>query len=83
MNCCGNKVELKVKMDMDPCRIALKKDRHSMIQPMVKVGNEWKLGGSTRGYEADWEKRRPDSDPHAVIALSRSPRTISETIPKH
>ncbi len=27
-----------------------------MIQPMVKVGNEWKLGGSTRGYEADWEK---------------------------
>lgn len=45
-----DKVELKVNLDIDPGT----KPFH--IQPMVKVGNEWKLGGSTREYSPSWEQ---------------------------
>jgi hypothetical protein len=49
------KVELKVKMDADPHQ-----DRPNttefMIQTMVKIGSEWKLGGSTREYHPNWDK---------------------------
>ena len=50
-----DRVELKVKMDMAPLPDGPQEQPPFMIQPMVKVGNEWKLGGSTRGYNADWE----------------------------
>jgi hypothetical protein len=26
-----------------------------MIQMMLKIDPEWKLGGSTKGYHPDWE----------------------------
>jgi hypothetical protein len=31
----------------------------SMIQRKAKVGDEWQLAGSNRGYESDREKVRP------------------------
>jgi hypothetical protein len=52
------RVELKVKHDYDPA-IAQLSNAHLpqyKLQPMVKVGNEWKLGGSTRDYSAGWDE---------------------------
>jgi hypothetical protein len=53
-----NWAELKVKMNADPIPNSKQEMPAFMIQPMVKVGNEWKLGGSTRGYrDGDkWEQ---------------------------
>ena len=50
-----DKVELKVKMDADPLPDSKADMPPFLIQPMVKVGNEWKLGGSTRGYQPEWD----------------------------
>src|SRR5208283_2823556 len=50
-----DKVELKVKMDADPAPNGQPSTPPVVIQPMVKVGDEWKLGGSTRGYEPAWD----------------------------
>jgi RNA polymerase sigma factor (sigma-70 family) len=50
-----DKVELKVKHDSDPIPGRPSELSPFRIQPMVKVGNEWKLGGSTRGYTAAWD----------------------------
>jgi hypothetical protein len=52
----GDKVELKLKLD-----VALPSNSHGdvppfFIQPMTRFGNEWKLGGSTRGYETNWDQ---------------------------
>ena len=51
----GDKVELKVKMDADPIPGQTRQQPPFLIQPMVKVENEWKLGGSTRDYRNGWE----------------------------
>ncbi len=51
----NDKVELKVKMDSEP----IPGQQHDlppfMIQPMVKVGDTWRIGGSTRGHEETWD----------------------------
>ncbi len=49
------KVELKVKIDADPLPNSPVQPEF-MIQTMTKIGAEWKLGGSTKGYNPDWEK---------------------------
>jgi RNA polymerase sigma factor (sigma-70 family) len=43
-----DKVELKVKED-DGATSQL------VVQPLVKIGDEWKFGGSTREYQDNWE----------------------------
>jgi hypothetical protein len=50
-----DRVELKLKMDADPLPDSKADMPPFFIQPMVKVGNEWKLGGSTRGYQPEWD----------------------------
>jgi hypothetical protein len=53
-----DKVELKVKSDYDPTvmkNLTSDLPPEYMVQPMVRVGNEWKIGGSTRGYRDGWE----------------------------
>ena len=55
-NVSDDRVELKVKYDTDPIPNAPKESSEFMIQPMVKVGNEWNLGGSTRSYNPQWEQ---------------------------
>lgn len=50
-----DRVELKFKMDADPVPGQANQQPSFLIQPMVKVGNEWKLGGSTRSYSDNWE----------------------------
>ncbi len=50
-----DRVELKVKMDADPLPNQEREMRPFMIQPMVKVGDEWKLGGSTQDHQATWD----------------------------
>ena len=54
-----DKVELKVKHAYD--LEAMKKlttdiTPEFIIQPMINVSGEWKLGGSTRGYKSSWEE---------------------------
>ncbi len=51
-----NNVELKMKMDVDPFPGQRQQMPPFMIQPMVKVGDAWKLGGSTRGHQESWDK---------------------------
>jgi hypothetical protein len=51
----GDRVELKVKLDADPLPNSQVNPPTFMAQPMVKVGNEWKLGGSTRPCQPDWD----------------------------
>jgi hypothetical protein len=51
-----DRVELKIKQDYDPAMNQLGKMLGALIQPMVRVGTEWKLGGSTREYQQAWEK---------------------------
>ena len=48
-------VELKVKVDADPAPDAGVEVPRLLIQPMVKVGNEWKLGNAERAYEQGWD----------------------------
>jgi hypothetical protein len=50
-----DKVELKIKMDADPIPGQQHQMPPFMIQPMVKVGDVWKISGSTRGHDATWE----------------------------
>ena len=53
-----DKVELKVKDDYDPemmKQLTPHLPPEFMVQPMVKVGDEWKLGGSTRGHTDIWD----------------------------
>jgi hypothetical protein len=54
-----DKVELKVRDDYNPeimKKLAANPPPEYMVQPMVKIGDEWKLGGSTREWTASWEK---------------------------
>jgi hypothetical protein len=51
----GDQVELKVKLDADPLPNGQEELPPVMIQPMVKAGNQWKVGGSTRGYQPEWD----------------------------
>lgn len=51
-----DKVELKIRMDTDPKPDQQRQLPPFMIQPMVKVGELWKLGGSTREHQDTWEK---------------------------
>jgi len=51
-----DQVELKVKMDADPIPGQQRDMPPFMIQPLVKVGDAWKIGGSTRGHQEAWEK---------------------------
>jgi hypothetical protein len=51
-----DKVELKVKMDVDPIPNQKRQMPPFMIQPMVRVGDVWKLGGSTRGHQETWDQ---------------------------
>jgi RNA polymerase sigma factor (sigma-70 family) len=51
-----DKVELKVKYDSDEnMKKAAPKLADYSIQRMVKFGDQWKLGGSTRNYSEDWD----------------------------
>jgi len=51
----GDQVELKVKMDADPLPNGQWDLPSFMIQPMVKVGDEWKVSGSTRNWQPSWD----------------------------
>lgn len=51
-----DKVELKVRLDADPVPGQQHDMPPFMIQPMVKIGDAWKIGGSTRGHEESWEE---------------------------
>lgn len=50
-----NRVELKVKADSAPLPNSPAMPEF-VIQTMVKIGNEWKLGGSTREHRDEWER---------------------------
>jgi len=49
-----DRVELKVKQVYDPTP-NLPTPPEFTIQPMARVGSEWKISGSTREYRSDWE----------------------------
>jgi RNA polymerase sigma factor (sigma-70 family) len=53
-----DRVEFKVKMDADfPTAGGAPQEKPDyVIQPMAKIGNEWKLGGSTHQWNEAWEK---------------------------
>jgi RNA polymerase sigma factor (sigma-70 family) len=51
-----DRVELKVNLDYDPIPGEASHQPPVLIQPMVKIGNEWKLGGSTTGHQETWEQ---------------------------
>jgi RNA polymerase sigma factor (sigma-70 family) len=51
-----DRVELKIKQDMDPLPNSQTQMPPFMVQPMVKIGDAWRLGGSTRGWTESWEK---------------------------
>lgn len=48
-----DRVELRVKIDIDPA-LAGGRGPVFIIQPAVRVGNDWKLG-SARGYDDKWD----------------------------
>jgi RNA polymerase sigma factor (sigma-70 family) len=51
-----NEVEMKLRVDTQPIP-GIPLDAIPMtILPMVKVGNEWKVGTSTRDYDPSWEQ---------------------------
>jgi len=52
------KVELKIKQEYDPAiaQVAGRELPEYSVQPMVKIGNEWKFGGSTREYSKTWDE---------------------------
>ena len=52
-------VELKVAIDAASAEPDKPSSRELMIQKLVKVGEEWKLGGSTHSYSPDWESTGP------------------------
>jgi hypothetical protein len=57
-----DKAELKIKLDITSPAKKGKPAPGFRIQPMVKVGDDWKLGGSTRGYTPDWDEgSQPES----------------------
>ena len=64
-----DRVELKVKMDADPA--PGRPDSappEFVLQPMVRENNEWKLGGSTMGYDASqWRKWDGDGRVQAIV----------------
>jgi RNA polymerase sigma factor (sigma-70 family) len=51
------RVELKVKQDYDEeMKKQLSPDHPDFfVQPMVKVADQWKIGGSTRAYTPNWD----------------------------
>ena len=51
-------VELKIKDDFDAemmRKLNVGIPPEYMVQPMIKIGNDWKLGGSTHGYHDGWD----------------------------
>jgi hypothetical protein len=55
-----DEVELKIKMDADPIPglprpPSSRPTSEFKIQPMIKVGYEWKITGSTRQHEEKWD----------------------------
>jgi len=51
-----NKVELKVRQEFELSEeMPGVKGPLVMVQPMIKVGDEWKIGGSTRSWSAKWD----------------------------
>jgi hypothetical protein len=50
-----DRVELKVNIDADPIPNSTDQPPTLYIQPMVKVGNEWRLGGSTHPFQENWD----------------------------
>ena len=49
------RVELKVKLDSDPYQNK-PTGPGIAIQPMLKVGDEWKLGGNTHQHSVKWDQ---------------------------
>ena len=49
-------VELKFKMDTDPIPGQQADQPPIFVQPMVKVGDAWKIGGSTRPHAETWDE---------------------------
>ncbi len=55
-----DKVELKFKWDFDPTIKQIDPQMSGfIIQPMVKIGDEWKSGASSRDPESGWENNGP------------------------
>jgi hypothetical protein len=50
------KVELKIRLDSDPDPNNPQATPGFLIQPMSKIGDEWKLGGSTHEYSSKWDE---------------------------
>ncbi len=52
-----DKVELKVRHEYDPAVVELNKRPMPSFyrQPMVRVGTNWRLGGSTREHTPEWD----------------------------
>ena len=50
-----DKAELKLRLD-----VALPERQSAtpifVVQPMIKVGNEWKINASGMKYQAEWER---------------------------
>ena len=49
-------VELKVRIDATPGTADATSLPSVVIQPMVKVGNDWKVGTAERDYEGGWDE---------------------------
>ena len=52
-------VELKVRVDALPSPDATTELPLLVIQPMVKVGDEWKLGNPERAFDEGWDQPEP------------------------
>jgi hypothetical protein len=51
----GDRVELKVKVDGEPLPNSSVDRSAYVIEPMVKVGNEWKSSFMERCWQPDWD----------------------------
>ena len=51
-----DKVELKMWMDSDSTSGQQCGEREFVIQPMVKIGDAWRLGGGTMGHQEAWDE---------------------------
>jgi hypothetical protein len=51
-----DKAELKIKLVIIPPPVDNKPVSDYFVQPLVKIGVEWKLSGSTRKYTPDWDE---------------------------
>ncbi|MBI3851915.1 MAG: sigma-70 family RNA polymerase sigma factor [Verrucomicrobia bacterium] len=51
-----DKAELKVRLDVDSLQDGRGGTPLFIVQPMVKVGSEWKAGSSGLKYQEDWER---------------------------